>query len=44
MMLEYCGKEIKYFIKSEKADPDACFAERKVMGEECIKWIRDVWG
>ena len=40
MMLEYCGKE----IKSEKAGPDACLAERKVMGEECIRWIRDVWG
>lgn len=43
MMLEYCGKEIKYFIKSEKADPQACYAERGVMGEETIRWIRDAW-
>ena len=43
MMLEYCGKEIKYFIKSEKKDPNACFAERETMGSECVKWIRDVW-
>lgn len=38
-----CGKEIKYFIKSEKENPRACYAERAVMGEETIKWIRNVW-
>ena len=34
MMLEYCGKEIKYFIKSEKEDPEACVQEREIMGNE----------
>ena len=43
MMLEYCGKGIKHFIKSEKEDPAACLAEREVMGNECVRWIRDVW-
>ena len=43
MMLEYCGKEIKYFIKSEKEDPAACFAERETMGKECVSWIQSVW-
>lgn len=43
MMLEYCGKEIKYFIKSEKEDPAACYAEREIMGNECVKWIEEVW-
>lgn len=43
MMLEYCGKEIKYFVKSEKEDPVACYRERDIMGEETVKWINDVW-
>lgn len=43
MMLEYCGKEIKYFIKSEKENPEACFKEREIMGEETIKWLKEVW-
>ncbi len=43
MMLEYCEKEIKHFIKSEKENPDACFAERETMGKECVKWIKEVW-
>lgn len=43
MILEYCGKGIKYFIKSEKSDPEACYAERDVMGQETIKWIEDIW-
>lgn len=43
MMLEYCGKEIKYFIKSEKEDPVACYAERDRMGQACIHWIEDIW-
>lgn len=44
MMLEYCGAEIKYFIKSEKENPEACYAERSVMGEKTIQWINNVWG
>lgn len=43
MMMEYCGKEIKYFIKSERADPKACYAERDIMGKACIHWIEDIW-
>lgn len=43
MMLEYCGKEIKYFIKSEKEDPVSCYKERDIMGEETIQWLKDVW-
>lgn len=43
MMLEYCGKEIKYFVKSERENPEACYKERDVMGEETIKWIKEVW-
>ena len=44
MMLEYCGAEIKYFIKSEEENPEACYAERSVMGEKTIQWINNVWG
>lgn len=43
MMIEYCGKEIKYFVKSEKEDPEACFRERDIMGREIVKWIKEVW-
>lgn len=43
MMLENCGKGIKYFIKSEKQFPEECARERVIMGQECIKWIEEVW-
>lgn len=43
MMLEDCGKGIKYFIKSEKEFPEECARERIIMGQECIKWIEEVW-
>ena len=43
MMLENCGKGIKYFIKSEKEFPEECARERTIMGQECIKWIEKVW-
>ena len=43
VMLEYCGKAIKHFMKSEKANPDVCRAERDLMGEECVEWIEEVW-
>ena len=43
MMLENCGKGIKYFIKSEKEFPEECAREREIMGQECIKWIEEVW-
>lgn len=43
MMLENCGKGIKYFIKSEKEFPEECARERIIMGRECIKWIEEVW-
>lgn len=43
MMLENCGKGIKYFIKSEKEFPEECARERVIMGQECIKWIEEVW-
>ena len=43
MMLENCGKGIKYFIKSEKEFSEECAREREIMGQECIKWIEEVW-
>ena len=43
MMLENCGKGIKYFIKSEKEFPEECAREREIMGQECIKWIEKMW-
>lgn len=43
MMLEYCGKEIRYFIKSEKQYPEDCAKERAEMGRECVEWIENVW-
>lgn len=43
MMLENCGKAIKWFIKSEKQFPEECARERIIMGQECIKWIEKVW-
>lgn len=43
MMLENCGKGIKYFIKSEKEFPEECAREREIMGQERIKWIEEVW-
>lgn len=43
MMLENCGKAIKWFIKSEKQFPEECAREREIMGQECIKWIETVW-
>lgn len=43
MMMEYCGSEIKYFVKSEKQYPEECAKERKDMGKECVDWIENVW-
>lgn len=43
MMLEYCGSEIKYFIKSERAYPLQCQKERQEMGMACVEWIEKVW-
>ncbi len=43
MMLEYCGSGIKWFMKSEKQYPEECARERVIMGQECIKWIEEVW-
>ena len=43
MMLEYCGKLIKCFIKLEKQFPEECARERVIMGQECIKWTEEVW-
>lgn len=43
MMLEYCGKEIRWFMKSEKQFPEICQREREQMGRECIEWIKMVW-
>ena len=43
MMLENCGKSIKWFMKSEKQFPEECARERAVMGQECIEWIEKVW-
>lgn len=43
MMLEYCGKEIKYFVKSERENPEACYRERDEMGKETIRWLKEVW-
>lgn len=43
MMLENCGAAIKWFIKSEKQFPEECAGERVIMGQECIKWIEEVW-
>ena len=28
---------------AEKENPEACAQERRIMGEECLKWIADVW-
>ena len=43
MMLEYCGSAIRWFMKSEKQFPEECARERIIMGQECIKWIEEVW-
>lgn len=43
MMMEYCGSEIKYFVKSEKQYPEECAKERIAMGRECVNWIENVW-
>ena len=43
MMLENCGNSIRFFIKSEKQFPKECAKERVIMGQECIKWIEEVW-
>ena len=43
MMLENCGSGIKWFIRSEKQFPEECARERVIMGQECIKWIEEVW-
>ena len=43
MMLENCGKAIRWFFKSEKQFPEICAQERKVMGQLCLNWIEQVW-
>lgn len=44
MMLEYCNESVKYFFKSEKENPEACFKEREDMGKEEIEWIKSCKG
>lgn len=41
MMMEYCGRSVKYFFKSEKEDPEACYRERADMGKNCLDWINN---
>lgn len=43
MMLENCGRAIKYLIKSENEYPEECAKERVEMGEICVDWIENVW-
>lgn len=43
MMLEHCGSEIKYFIKSERQYPEACAKERQEMVRACVDWIENRW-
>lgn len=43
MMLEYCGKSIKFFIRSERKEPEICRREREEMGKACVDWIERVW-
>jgi len=43
MMMEYCGSQIKWFIKSEKQYPEDCARERKEMGDICVGWIKNTW-
>lgn len=43
MMMEYCGSQIKWFIKSEKQYPEECARERKEMGDICVGWIKNTW-
>lgn len=43
MMMEYCGSEIRYFIKSEREYPGECAKERIEMGNACVQWIEEVW-
>lgn len=43
IMLENCGKSLKFFLQSEKQFPKECAKERAIMGQECIKWIEHVW-
>lgn len=43
MMIEYCGKQIKYFIKSEKEHPVEAYHERDLMGAETVDWIENIW-
>lgn len=41
--MEYCGSEIKYFIKSERQYPEECAKEHIKMGRTCVDWIENVW-
>lgn len=43
VMMEYCGPQIKYFVKSEKQYPEECAEERRLMGEETLEWIKNQW-
>ena len=43
MMMEYCGSQIKWLIKSEKRYPEECARERKEMGHICLDWIKNTW-
>lgn len=40
MMFEYCGEEIRYFMKSEREAPEICKKEREQMGQECVNMDR----
>lgn len=44
LMFEEVKPKIKWIFKSEKQYPIECAGERKLMGQECINWIENVWG
>lgn len=44
MRLVNANRGTKLVAKSERQHPQECVDERKMMGEEMLKWVRTVWG
>ncbi len=43
IMIENVNPKIKRFFKSERQHPEECALERKMMSDEMIHWIKEVW-
>jgi dienelactone hydrolase len=43
VMLENAGSSVRILFRSERHHPQECAEERRIMGQESINWVENVW-